>query len=403
MTPGTSEILKLEEHSARLQSMRGLAALSVAVGHCFTTLPHGRIEQPDFSLSLGNAFLAVGEILVQPNTAVIFFYVLSGLVLRESLRRRDQTPTGPRLLAFSIRRLCRMVPGMWVSIALAAVVLAYLPGPIDGATRWFNGFLERPLSPSVIVQDLIAWTYTLNPVLWSIQVELVMIPILPIMFWMSRRAGARTSLAIYGLLAVLSVLTWNPSPNALRFVHCFYLGVALPEILKDPRVRTVVSNGHVALAVLAALAFVEFLYVSNRLWLPYKFVVDTLACAQLIGYVMSKPHDAVVNVLHSRLLVWLGDISYSFYVFAGSVQIVVATILLKLFLPVGNVGATLLTLAIIALTVALSGVIAAASYRWIERPGIRIGQIMSARIERSKLSARSAPHLGVSEGVSERN
>jgi hypothetical protein len=50
-------------------------------GHCFTTFAIGRIEEPSFHLGFGNAALAVGQLVFQPNTAVIFFYVLSGLVL----------------------------------------------------------------------------------------------------------------------------------------------------------------------------------------------------------------------------------------------------------------------------------------------------------------------------------
>jgi peptidoglycan/LPS O-acetylase OafA/YrhL len=77
----------LKEHSRRLQSLRGIAALCVAVGHGMTVMAAGRIENPEFALRPGNAVLAAGELLVQPNTAVILFYVLSGFVLGEALRR----------------------------------------------------------------------------------------------------------------------------------------------------------------------------------------------------------------------------------------------------------------------------------------------------------------------------
>jgi len=74
-------VFRLEGHSVRLQSLRGLAAVCVAVGHAFTVMSNGRIEDANFSLRPGSALIAAGEILIQPNTAVILFYVLSGFVL----------------------------------------------------------------------------------------------------------------------------------------------------------------------------------------------------------------------------------------------------------------------------------------------------------------------------------
>jgi peptidoglycan/LPS O-acetylase OafA/YrhL len=68
-----------KKHSVRLQSLRGIAARCVAVGHAFTVMSNGRVEDANFNLRPGNALLAGGEILIQPNTEVILFYVLSGL------------------------------------------------------------------------------------------------------------------------------------------------------------------------------------------------------------------------------------------------------------------------------------------------------------------------------------
>ena len=51
-------MFRLEGHSLRLQSLRGIAALCVAVGHAFTVMSNGRIEDAHFSLRPGNAALA---------------------------------------------------------------------------------------------------------------------------------------------------------------------------------------------------------------------------------------------------------------------------------------------------------------------------------------------------------
>src|SRR3984893_13130441 len=113
---------RLESHSFRLQSLRGIAALSVAVGHSFTVMSNGRIEDAHFALRPGNALLAAGEGLVHPHTAVILFYVLSGLVLGESLRRRNAATALRHLCAFTVRRLWRAPPGPVPAVIFSGTV-----------------------------------------------------------------------------------------------------------------------------------------------------------------------------------------------------------------------------------------------------------------------------------------
>src|SRR5262245_55634440 len=121
---------RLDSHSVRLQSLRGLAALAVAIGHSFALLINGRIESPSFVLRPTNALLAVGELLIQPNTAVIVFYVLSGFVLGEAFRRRRSSAFLPHILAFAVRRAWRLLPVMWLSIAFSAAIFILIPrGP----------------------------------------------------------------------------------------------------------------------------------------------------------------------------------------------------------------------------------------------------------------------------------
>ena len=205
---------------------------------------------------------------------------------------------------------------------------------------------------------------------------------LPMMFWLSTRLKPAANLSVFVLLVCVSVFLWNASPNVIRYLYCFYIGVALPELLKSGWIRTITANGWVTIAAVALLIPVEFLYVSNRLWLPYKLIINTLASAQVIAFVLLKPQCSAVQRLNIPSLVWLGNISYSFYVFSFVVQIAVATALLKLYLPVGNNGATVLTLAVTILTVTVTAAISAASKRWIEVPGMNIGKRWSRWIER---------------------
>jgi peptidoglycan/LPS O-acetylase OafA/YrhL len=377
---------RLEGHSLRLQSLRGIAALSVAVGHSFTVMSNGRIEDGHFALRPANALLAAGEVLIQPNTAVTLFYVLSGLVLGESLRRRNAATELRHLCAFAVRRLWRLVPVMWLSIVLAAFIAVLVRhGPFAGATGWFNQFLSTAISPAILLQNFAGLSYSINSVLWSIQIELVMIVLLPPMVWLSRRTSLMVDCGIVVALYAGAIALWGRLPNFALFAYCFYLGVALPKLVSNSVTAKLVGNGVGVVLALALLLPVEHLYVSNRLWLPYKFFVDTLVGAYVIAFVLPRPDCRRAGFLDRPALVWLGDVSYSFYCYAMPVLIAVAWALLMIVpaaFATSDLGATAIVIATASFCVAISLLLAQLSFARVERPCLTIGRALSKRIER---------------------
>ncbi len=251
-------------------------------------MSNGRIEEPHFALRAGNAFLAAGEVLVQPNTAVVFFCVLSGFVLGEALR----PPSGGgrrHLNAFAARRLWRLLPVMWLSILFAAAVaLVVRHAPFDGTTAWFNQFLSVAVNPAGLLRNLLGLSYSINSVLWSVQIELAMIALLPPLVWLSKYTTIWTDVVITALLYIASLSLWGAVPNFVMFAYCFYLGVALPKFLSDPKTSRGLGNGAGLLVALTLLIPVEYLYVSNRLWMPYKFLVDTLVSGYVLGFILLR-------------------------------------------------------------------------------------------------------------------
>jgi peptidoglycan/LPS O-acetylase OafA/YrhL len=342
-------------------------------------------RRADIPASGGNAGLAAGQLLFQANTAVIFFYVLSGLVLGESLRRR------PEFVSFVVRRLWRLLPAMWGSIAFAVLVYALLTTPpLAGTTRWLNALCARSLSTDDVASDLAGVSWNANSVLWSVQIELVMIPVLRVLMYVSTRLSNAANLSVCAPLAGSSPLLWGKLPlglNAALYLYCFHAGIILPRLLGNGTARRILGNGALTIAALLALLLLDYLYDSHRLWMPYKFVADAAISVQVLGYIMCRPAVGAVRWLGARPLVWLGDVSYSFYVYSLSLQLLVSAWLLGfLDAPPGNGLATALTLVVILGTIALALPMAAISHRWIELPGIAQGQTWSRRVARVSIA-----------------
>jgi len=387
-------VFRLEGHSVRLQSLRGLAAVCVAVGHAFTVMSNGRIEDANFSLRPGSALIAAGEILIQPNTAVILFYVLSGFVLGESLRRHAAATEIGHLGGFAVRRLWRLLPVIWLSILVAAAVAVLLrDASFAGTTAWFNQFAAVATSPAILLQNLLGLSHSINSVLWSIQIELVMIVLLPPLVWLSARTNALGDVIAVAALYLVAIKFWGVAPTFVSYVYCFYLGLALPKFLTGAAAARWLGNGFGLLAGLALLLPVEYLYGSGSLWLPYKFLIDALVSFQLIAFVLLRLDNRGARFLDRPSLARLGDVSYSFYCYAMPVLLAVAWALLTIVpatIATSDLGATGLVLAAAVLTVAISLLLARVSFMLVEKPGMRIGHAWSKRIEGGRVPPAAA-------------
>jgi peptidoglycan/LPS O-acetylase OafA/YrhL len=369
----------------RLQSLRGLAALTVAIGHAFNVMANGRIELPGFSLRPSNAFLAAGEILFQPNTAVIFFYVLSGMVLGESLRRRRTRSLAREMAGFCARRAWRILPVMWLSILLATGVCVTLRHPpFAGATAWFNPNFAMKITIANVLKNLLALKTYINSVLWSVQIELAMIPILPLAVRLVARTALWGDVLLFAALALVSLALWGKAPNVVAYAYCFYLGLVLPKLLAQRTWATLLGSRAGLIIALLVLLPVEYLFASNRLWLSHKFILNTLVSAEIIAFVLLRPEARLSRMLQHPMLVWLGDVSYSFYAYAMTCLIAVGYIVLRVAPVTGapeDAAATAMTVVMALGSIGLALALAGPSYRLIEKPGTATGQRWGRALE----------------------
>jgi peptidoglycan/LPS O-acetylase OafA/YrhL len=297
-------VFELSGHDVRLQSLRGLAALAVLVGHATLLCPPTVV-----STLVGAAF--------EQDSAVIFFYVLSGFVLSAKLRR-ERFVTGQWVAA----RALRLLPVFWTSIIFAAVVaVAMRHPPIAGASSWFNdNFLDIDVSWRTLAQNFFAYSVSINGTLWSVQVELCAIAFLAPIVMLVDRLSLRANLLVLAALLVLShqvLLPWavqSPSllARSVAYIYCFYLGALLPYLMVHAQARDVLPNGALVLIGLACAVLLRLAAINGLASFASKYVADAVVSVQIVAYVAGRvtPVD--------RMLLWppivrLGDISYSFY------------------------------------------------------------------------------------------
>jgi peptidoglycan/LPS O-acetylase OafA/YrhL len=365
-----------------IDGMRAIAVLAVVLVH--TASSGGAISGS-----------VMGRVLAHMNIGVAVFFVISGFLLyRPFIAYRTGGAAAPGTRDYFKRRVLRIYPAYW----LALVVFALLPGITAAfAGHWWP---MAALVHTLPVYSGSACTHAGHVCglvdTWSLVVELSFYAVLPIYaFVMTRvirqsRVRVRTwmaaELAVLVVLStastVLQFVVLDPVPRWISatvgsYVFWFALGmalamasVALQRAGSRPwPLRLLARRPEVAWLLAAAI------YALLCVWLPATPLLFARGqvCAAYLGFgviaalllapaVLAEDSDGLPRrVLANRVLAWLGLVSYGIFLWHGQIAV-----------KLGAGGAKEPFGLVLAGTLALATLCAAASYYLVERPVLRL-------------------------------
>lgn len=200
-------------YSGKLEALRGLAALMVVGYHAFPSYDYFWIHVP-----------------FNGRAAVSLFFVLSGYVLGLSLRRGTGTLVR-QYLFFMGRRVFRIYPAYFVT---GLVFWAYWRFyPFNGAAGSLMQFASLQLSPLTQLKNFLFLNDFLNPVTWSLKVEMVGSLALPFLHFLSRKWRWSGRLALF-----VALILWgfaDSSGFSRQRLYMFYLGYLIVDLEKLPK------------------------------------------------------------------------------------------------------------------------------------------------------------------------
>ncbi|MFD5029204.1 acyltransferase family protein [Streptomyces sp. NPDC058405] len=317
------------------------------------------------------------------------FFILSGFVLAWTYRPESDT-----VRRFWQRRFAKIYP-----VYLLSTVLAFL---------MFSAMGDTPSLPNVGLHLTLlqSWSFDqshyfgLNPVTWSLSCEAFFYLMMPVVFLLLRRAGARTLHLVIGAAVVLSfVLPYTagaavqlpypaeemiptgpvggPFPYWFTYVFPgfrlleFVAGVAAALLVREGKWR---GPGVRWALVICLAGFVVNLQLPPRLqheagtFLPFLVLIGALATADIRGR---------WSPLRSRAALFLGEISYCLYVFQLLILAVLSTGLRPALAAAGVLDGkdaalpTWLVGPVVLGCLAVCSLAAWAAYRWVEVPMMR--------------------------------
>ncbi|MFD9789809.1 acyltransferase family protein [Streptomyces sp. NPDC059070] len=356
---------------SRLPSLTGLrfpAALLVFVNHAGLTVPQVRLLADDkLAVALNRATQNTGAL------GVTFFFVLSGFVLAWSARPSDTTR------AFWRRRFAKIYPNYVITWALAMVLFASAYTPTRVALA--NLFMVH-----VWVPDL-QYLLSVNLASWSLGCELVFYASFPLLNRLFLRIDpARLKYWIGGVTAAIvltPLFTYQVLPNTPAIpVNGSEGGASVKQLwfaYNFPPVRLL----DFALGMLVAHAVLNgrwrniglawsSLLLAGGYWLGQHSDVlyaqrstSIVPIVLLIAAAATADAEGRFTPFRNRTMVWLGEISFAFYLL-HSVVLIHGRKLLGHDLYSTPVAFGLLTL-LLAVTVLTSW----ALYALVERPFTR--------------------------------
>lgn len=350
-----------------LESLRGLAALSVALFHSFHLIPVNGERIFDKRIwELHGATETVMRLLMVPfngGAAVILFFVLSGFVLHLSLQKVACLSLG-EALKFAVRRFLRIYPAVAVNllvfVGLATVLGKVLPGA---------GF--TPFTIPQIVDNFLLQDYQVNGVTWTLLVEIGAIPCILVTELAGRKYGVAGIVGCVMLFFIVAVTPLNFKIEFVKSYYLFSLGMLVSYLYLRGDWQPMKRAGAIAMIAVLALMAARIL-VSN--WSKWTVLIEGLSSAALIGALVFNSSLAVHAILKRKALRFLGRISFSFYL-CQPITLWLTSNLMSWqagqWMPASPILASTL-LAIVTVLAAIP--LAMLSYACVERPMTKLGK-----------------------------
>lgn len=287
-----------------LTSLRFFFALMVFVSHMWFLK-----EESPFLKQLYDDIFYEGYI------GVSFFFILSGFVL--GYNYHDKILSGEmKFSQFWLARFARIYP-LHLLTLMIAIPLSFAGDATEWITRFvLNIFLIQSFVPSDGVY------FYFNSVSWSISDEWFFYLMFPFLVFLMLRPRYLKFLPVLLLLVPVGLMLVKESYhekyfyiNPLLRISDFIIGKLLYRVYRERKDREILNNRNVAtLAEIGSILFLGiFFYFHKDIPQGFRYSCYYWPPMIFLIYTFSYSRGAISDLISNRRLVYLGEISFGFY------------------------------------------------------------------------------------------
>ncbi|MGI0532101.1 acyltransferase [Bacillus pfraonensis] len=365
-------------------SLRGLAALLVIIGHHMMLLP----AYENYQYKLNSPFIIylfketpLRLVFSSGNESVILFFVLSGFVLYLSIHNEKF-----HYDTYIIKRICRIYIPYLVAISISIIAkMLFSHNDMPFISDWFSKSWTAEDTLVLFLQHLVFIgeynTDAYNNVIWSLVHEMRISIVFPFLTFFFVRKKLRYSLLWFIILSLFSTLglylfdsgrSITSSFLSFHYITLFFMGALLAKYryfifhyaLKMKKTVKII------LLLTAIICFMyegmigEVDFLNNYILRDY--VVSFGVCIVMIMSISSWTFSAL---LRRKVFIFLGKISYSLYLYH----------LVSLFTVMYLFYDQLPTILVVFLSFFLSFLLSSLGYLFVEKPCIKLGRYLTRR------------------------
>jgi len=310
-----------KEKFLALESLRGIAAISVALFH-FNLGSH-----------LHNAFVNNAWIMVD------FFFVLSGFVI--ALNYLGRITTTQQLFLFQKKRFFRLYP-LHIIMLFAFVAVEFarffveLKFQIVANNPAFSTNNMTSFATNIfLIQNWVSEDLTFNGPSWSISAEFYTYAIFGILLVLTN--GKKQILIFILIIAILAIgiffkvnsMTSGFLSGPLRCLYSFSLGVLGFCLFEQLRYRILFSSSIPSMLCLILSVYVVTSISSTES--PFIPLIPILFGITILILVLTKKDQKIHKVLSKEWAVYLGTISYGIYMIHSLIWWIIGNVLRFVF------------------------------------------------------------------------
>ena len=328
--------------------------MQVAAFHCLSVMQ---------TYPCNGRFIPAMLVLFNGPAAVTLFFVLSGFVLGLSLRRNHGS-FREIYSRYAIRRVFRIYPTVIVSTLVLSIVLLIWKPPLTKSlflNFWINGNITLL---SVLKQ--LFFVKFINPVTWTLRMELVCSLLLPPALLVERLRPALLPVILAILIGAAFLL---PSLISIVVMPAFFLGYLLP-ISRDWWQRW--ERGPVVEITILLIGILLLLTPrSFSSTLSIVTLLEAIGACIIVGTIVYGRDLPIYKIFDQLLIKEAGRVSYSYYIYHPLCLFTVAHLLLPV-LPENffSDAPVLAALVLWLVSSALAFPIAWLAYAHVEKPFI---------------------------------
>ena len=270
-----------------LDGVRGIAILLVLVGH---------------SLSLRHD----AESMMIGRLGVVVFFVLSGYLITSRLLNEEERQGAITIKKFYRRRALRIFPAFYTFLSVCALLAWWKVIPSPNLKTW--------LACAFYFRNYVGDDWSSTSHLWSLALEEQFYLVWPAFFLLTRKhRRPAVGLAVLGLSGYRALWIYShPLAGIESNVHAEYymntllIGAAF-AIFRPTRVKTL------RVSLLCSLLATWWIFGLLRGAAPFHGTVSALLIGAIIYRCAEAPGRAAAGVLAHPVLVFVGVLSYSLY------------------------------------------------------------------------------------------